>query len=90
MCSCLRYEAVSGMLRSNVDKRTLLDNLDLVLLTVDELVDGGLILECDAVAIANRVMMRSGEGGEDLPMAELTISQAMAAAKEHLSKSFAR
>ena len=35
------YDAVSQMLRKNVEKRALMDNLDGVLLAVDEIVDGG-------------------------------------------------
>ena len=35
------YDAVSTMLRKNVEKRYLLDHLDAVLLAIDELVDGG-------------------------------------------------
>jgi hypothetical protein len=35
------FESLMEVLRSQVDKRTLLDNLELVLLTVDELADGG-------------------------------------------------
>lgn len=32
------YEAVSSLLKGQVDKRTMLDNLELVLLTIDEVV----------------------------------------------------
>eukprot|EP00775_Hariotina_reticulata_P001921 gene1921-2253_t len=35
------YEAVSTLLRQQVDKKTVLENLDLVLLVIDEIVDGG-------------------------------------------------
>ena len=35
------YDAVSQMLRKNVEKRFLMDHLDAVLLAIDELVDGG-------------------------------------------------
>ncbi|CAI5990079.1 unnamed protein product [Closterium sp. NIES-64] len=35
------FEAVSHLLRGNVEKKTVLENLDLVLLCLDELVDGG-------------------------------------------------
>lgn len=41
-----------------MDRRTILDNLELAMLTIDELVDGGTILETDSQAITNRVMMR--------------------------------
>ncbi len=32
------YETISSLLRAQVDKRTMLDNLELVLLTIDETV----------------------------------------------------
>jgi len=49
-----------------VDRRSLLDNLDLLMLTVDELVDGGTILETDSTAIVSRVLMYGGrEGGRE-------------------------
>lgn len=35
------YDAISQMLRKNVEKRALMDNLDGVLSIVDEIVDGG-------------------------------------------------
>lgn len=35
------YDAVSQMLKKNVEKRFLMDHLDAVLLALDELVDGG-------------------------------------------------
>ena len=73
-------------MRGQLEKRVLLDNLDLVLLTVDELVDGGIILETDALLIANRVLMRAPDG--DTPIAELTIGQALATAKKQLVKGF--
>mmetsp|Transcript_15705 Transcript_15705/g.27916 ORF Transcript_15705/g.27916 Transcript_15705/m.27916 type:complete len:178 (-) Transcript_15705:173-706(-) len=80
------YDALNGILRSHVEKRALLDNLDLVLLTADELVDGGMILESDPVAIANRVLMKGATA--ETPLNELTISQAWQSAREQLAKSF--
>lgn len=35
------YDAISQMLRKNVEKRALMDNLDGVVSIVDEIVDGG-------------------------------------------------
>lgn len=35
------YDAISQMLRKNVEKRALMDNLDGVMSIVDEIVDGG-------------------------------------------------
>lgn len=86
------YNALNGILRSHVDKKTLLDNLDIVLLTADELVDGGMILESDPSAIVNRVQMRGGQGSsnEQVPVQELTIQQALMSAREQFTRSFQR
>ncbi|KAJ6171798.1 hypothetical protein N7470_000865 [Penicillium chermesinum] len=40
---------------SATDKRTIVENYDLVSLTIDEIVDDGIILETDPVLIASRV-----------------------------------
>merc|ERR1711915_856597 len=53
------YDAVSIMLRKNVEKRFLLDHLDGVLLAIDELVDGGVVLEADASNIVQRMTLMS-------------------------------
>ena len=37
------------------DKRTIIENYDLVSLAVDEIVDDGIILDIDAVTVASRV-----------------------------------
>lgn len=79
------FDAVSLLLRSNVDKKTVLENLDLVLLCLDEIVDGGIILETEANVIAGKVAMRGADS--DVPLSEQTISQALATAREHLARS---
>lgn len=38
------YDALDVILQSQVDRRTVLDNLDLVTLTIDETVDDGCVL----------------------------------------------
>jgi hypothetical protein len=79
------FDAVAILLRNNVEKRSVLENLDLVLLCLDEIVDGGIILETDANVIAGRVKMHGADA--DVPFAEQTISQALATAREHLARS---
>ncbi|EFJ23942.1 hypothetical protein SELMODRAFT_442701 [Selaginella moellendorffii] len=79
------FDAVSILLRGNVDKKTVLENLDLILLCLDEIVDGGTVLETDANSIASKVAMRGAES--DVPFSEQTFSQALATAKEHLTRS---
>uniref|UniRef100_A0A8C0G4C3 Coatomer subunit zeta n=1 Tax=Chelonoidis abingdonii TaxID=106734 RepID=A0A8C0G4C3_CHEAB len=45
-------------LRKNVEKRSLLDNLDGAFLVVDEIVDGGVILESDPQQVIQKVNFR--------------------------------
>lgn len=79
------FDAVSLLLRNNVDKKTVLENLDLIFLCLDEIVDGGIILETEANVIAGKVAMRGADA--DVPLSEQTISQALATAREHLARS---
>ncbi|DAZ94786.1 TPA: hypothetical protein N0F65_002399 [Lagenidium giganteum] len=80
------FEAVSSLLKGRMDRHVMLDNIELVLLTLDEVVDGGVILEIDTPSIANRVLMRGIDN--EVPISELTISQAFASAREQFSRSF--
>lgn len=41
--------------RNSTDKRTIIENYDLVSLAIDEIVDDGIILETDPVLISSRV-----------------------------------
>jgi hypothetical protein len=77
--NCL-YDSVSQVLRKNVEKKTLLENLDIVMLAVDEICDGGIILEADSSAVAQRVALRS----DDIPLGEQTVAQVLQSAKEQL------
>ncbi|ELU00183.1 hypothetical protein CAPTEDRAFT_169846 [Capitella teleta] len=77
--NCL-YDAVNTMLRKNVEKRALLDNMDAVFLAVDEICDNGIIMESDASAVVNRVSFRS----DDLPLGEQTVASVLQSAKEQI------
>ncbi|XP_057475042.1 coatomer subunit zeta-1-like [Actinidia eriantha] len=81
-------DAVSLLLRNNVDKMEALENLDLILLCLDEIVDGGMVLETDGSIIAGKVSTHSMDDAS--PLAEQTISQALATAREHLTRSLLR
>jgi coatomer subunit zeta len=48
-------DAIEILLQHSVDKRTLLENYDLIALAVDETIDSGIILEVDPSIIAARV-----------------------------------
>ncbi|DBA76231.1 hypothetical protein WJX77_004063 [Trebouxia sp. C0004] len=83
------YESVTLLLRSAVEKKTVLENLDLVLLAMDEIIDKGLILETDPATIASRVSMRGADS--DIPLTdrvtEVNIQSFLATAKEQLARS---
>jgi len=84
------FEAVSQLLRSQVDKRTMLDNLELILLTIDEAIDHGHIMELDPHAIVSRVLMRGSEStagsGAAGGQPDLSISQAFGIAREQFMR----
>ncbi|KAM7480578.1 hypothetical protein LguiA_028791 [Lonicera macranthoides] len=82
------FDAVTLLLRNNVDQREALENLDLILLCLDEIVDGGMILETDGSIIAGKVATHSVDDGA--PLSEQTITQALATAREHLTRSLLR
>uniref|UniRef100_A0A8U8CFI1 Coatomer subunit zeta n=1 Tax=Geospiza parvula TaxID=87175 RepID=A0A8U8CFI1_GEOPR len=63
--NCL-FDSLSQMLRKNVERRALLDNMEGLFLAVDEIVDGGVILESDPQQVVHRVAVRVrgwGRGG---------------------------
>lgn len=78
-------DALAVLLGSGLEARTLLENLETVMLAVDELVDGGIILEIDPQAIASRVQMRGVEGAQ--PITEMSTSQAISSITDQLFKS---
>lgn len=89
---CL-VEAVSRLLKGTLDRRNLIDNLALLLLTLDEVVDSGMILETNPNSIYARVLMRSDEdagGPQNSIMTELTISEALKSASDSIRKSMGR
>ncbi|CAL5346279.1 unnamed protein product [Camellia sinensis] len=93
------FDAVGLLLRGNVDKKEALENLDLILLCLDEIIDvlsnnasdiyceeaKKIVLETDANVIAGKVATNSIDSGA--PLSEQTISQALATAREHLTRS---
>lgn len=59
---------------AQIDQQRLLENLDFLLLVIDELVDGGILLETDPQVLAERVALKGPED-DDLPITEQTVSQ---------------
>lgn len=72
----------------------MLDNLELVLLTIDEVLDHGHILELDSTAVSGRVLMKGSDiasgataGGVGGNTGDLSLSQALNLASAQLFKS---
>ncbi|KAM9474347.1 coatomer subunit zeta-2 isoform 1-T1 [Salvelinus alpinus] len=68
--NCL-FESLSQILRKNVERRCLLDNMDGVFLVVDEIIDGGVILESDPQQVIQKVNYRADEN----PLSEQSVAQ---------------
>lgn len=83
--NCL-YDSANQILRKNVEKRALLDNLDTIVLAVDEICDNGIILEADPNLVVQRVALKP----EDIPLGEQTVSQILHSAREQLKWSILR
>ncbi|XP_067397230.1 coatomer subunit zeta-2 isoform X1 [Emydura macquarii macquarii] len=77
--TCL-FDSLNHMLRKNVEKRSLLDNLDGAFLVVDEIVDGGVILESDPQQVIQKVNFRV----DDSPLSEQSVAQVLQSAKEQI------
>lgn len=58
--------------RQSVDKRTIIENYDLVSLAIDEIVDDGVILETDPTIIVQRV---SRAPAQDVPIGRIDLSE---------------
>lgn len=59
--------------RNSTDKRTIIENYDLVSLAIDEIVDDGIILETDPVIVSTRV---SRAPAQDAPnMKDIDLSE---------------
>ena len=77
---CL-FNSVSGILRKNVDKKSLCDNMEVIMLAMDEMIDNGMIMESDAQQIISRVALRS----DDIPLGEQTVAQVATINDKHMS-----
>eukprot|EP00163_Fabomonas_tropica_P001431 TRINITY_DN1107_c1_g2_i4.p1 TRINITY_DN1107_c1_g2~~TRINITY_DN1107_c1_g2_i4.p1 ORF type:complete len:186 (-),score=38.54 TRINITY_DN1107_c1_g2_i4:83-616(-) len=79
------HEALSILLRQQLEQRSILENLDILLLVIDEVIDDGIIIESDPSAIVNRIGQRTEDS---IPLSEQTLKQAMLKAREKLAENF--
>ena len=83
------FESLSLLLKGQLEKRELLSHLELVLLTIDELVDGGVPFELDAQSIESRVMLRGAVPDSLSSYSEMTLGKLADKARDKLAKQFA-
>ncbi|KAL5508807.1 hypothetical protein EMCRGX_G004057 [Ephydatia muelleri] len=74
------YDSVNQILKKNVEKRSLFEHMDALLLVLDEVVDGGIILETDPTVVVQRIAIRVEEGS----FTEQSVVQVLQSAKENL------
>ncbi|KAK4689104.1 coatomer subunit zeta, partial [Tremellales sp. Uapishka_1] len=79
------HDAVSLLLRGQIEKRNVLEALDMVLLAADETIDDGIILETDAAAIAARVS-RPKADTTDIVINEQTIMSAYSTLRDRVTQ----
>jgi len=84
------YETLGLLLKGVVDRRSLLTNLELALLTMDETVDGGMILELDPAAVEGRVMLRGAVGDAISGYRELTVTAVVDKLRDRAAKQFGK
>jgi hypothetical protein len=82
LLDCL-LESLALSLRHAPDVASLLARLDVLLLTLDEAVDGGVVLELDPEALAARV---GAKEESEVPLADQTLTQAIGVLKNTISK----
>lgn len=79
------FDALSLLVRNQIEKRAVLENLDLVLLCLDETIDDGIILETDSTAIASRVSRPKADTTE-IVINEQTLMNAYQTVKERVQQ----
>ena len=65
-------DSLNLLLKASTDKRTIIENYDLVSLAVDEIIDDGIILETDPLVVASRV---SKPPAQDVSMKGIDLSE---------------
>ncbi|KAH8994597.1 coatomer protein [Lactarius akahatsu] len=78
-------EAINLLLRNQVEKRAVLENLDCVILCLDETIDDGIIVETDSTTIGSRVS-RPRADSTDIVINEQTILNAYQTVKEKMQQ----
>jgi hypothetical protein len=84
------WDTMSLLLKGAVEKRTILAQLELLLLALDELVEGGVPFELDPHTIEARVMLRGAVPETISSYNEMTLSTVADKFQDKLKKQFVR
>lgn len=82
--------SVASLLKAPLEKRNIMMQLELLLLSIDELVDGGVPLELDPAMIESRVLLRGAVPESISSYNEATITGLMGAARDRMVKQFVK
>uniref|UniRef100_A0A0M3I2Q7 Coatomer subunit zeta n=1 Tax=Ascaris lumbricoides TaxID=6252 RepID=A0A0M3I2Q7_ASCLU len=75
--NCL-YDSISLVLRKNVEKKALVDNMDVAMLILDEICDNGVLLETEPQAVIGRCAVRQDEltfGDQSISQVGMSVSE---------------
>lgn len=81
-------DTVASLIKGQPDRRALHNNLELLLLTIDEMIDGGVIMEVDPHLVESRVMLRGAVPDSISSYKELTVSALVDKARDKVAKQF--
>jgi hypothetical protein len=65
-------DSLSILLKNSTDKRTIIENYDLVALAIDEIVDDGIILETDPMVVSSRVSRAPAQDAPNMKNIDLS------------------
>lgn len=65
-------DSLSILLKNSTDKRTIIENYDLVALGIDEIVDDGIILETDPMVVSSRVSRAPAQDAPNMKNIDLS------------------
>ena len=75
--NCL-FETLSNVFNDHLQKSVIYQNMEKLLLAIDEIVDRGVVLQCDAMEVCDRIDVTAAH----LPIGEKTVSQLVECAKQ--------
>lgn len=74
------YETLNQILKRNIEKQGLFEHMETVMLLLDELVDGGIVMETDSAILLQRIAVKVDDGG----FSEQSVANVLQNAKESL------